>query len=202
MIGLALSFQEFGHHKMAYLNQIAEDWETLPFVNLTVTTDTRCPTGTEEVIYKTWMGSKLYCAYNDIAFWTLNEGRCYVDKDHPRDCDQVPALSLVIQAQFGGKRICGERGGLNFTQITRVERNGKCPTGTTPCNSNTRSERTICYPPADHAKMCPITDINIVSQAQASSMSDYHSLPLGNDQVLVFSKSTDSMPPTSMRMEH
>ena len=57
IISLAIGFKEFGSHHMGYLNQIADDWDTVPFVNLTVTKDWRCPAGTEEVIYKPWQGT-------------------------------------------------------------------------------------------------------------------------------------------------
>ena len=104
---------------------------------------------------------------------------------------ELDALSPVIMAQFNGVRICGARDGLPFTEITRVEKNGKCPTGTTPCNKETRSEYTICYPPTEHLQKCPITQINIVGEAEAKSLvaqGGYQSVSIGYDQVLVYSK--------------
>ena len=45
IIGLAISFKEYGKHEISYLNQIAEDWDTTPFTSLSVTKDSMCPRG-------------------------------------------------------------------------------------------------------------------------------------------------------------
>ena len=34
LITLSVTFKEFGNNETAYLNQIAKDWETVPFVSL------------------------------------------------------------------------------------------------------------------------------------------------------------------------
>lgn len=56
IIVLAVSFGEFSSNEVAYLNQISQDWQTYPFVSLTVTKN-NCPAGTEDVLAKPWLGT-------------------------------------------------------------------------------------------------------------------------------------------------
>ena len=45
-----------------YIYQVASDWKTLPFVDMTVTTDSRCPVShPDEVIYDLWSGATILC---------------------------------------------------------------------------------------------------------------------------------------------
>ena len=39
-----------------YLRQITTDWTAVPFVDITVTTATTCPTGSTEVYSRPWYG--------------------------------------------------------------------------------------------------------------------------------------------------
>lgn len=86
---------------------------------------------------------------------------------------------------------------------TRVGKDGKCPIGTEACVKNASPENTICYPPFELKQMCPITSIDIVDalQTQSYEVSGYSVIRLNNNQALVYSKNTNSMPPTSMRVE-
>ena len=68
MVILAVSFKEYGSHELSYLNQIANDWEVTPFVSIETTKETFCPQGTEEVIYKPWHGTKLYCVCDHMLY--------------------------------------------------------------------------------------------------------------------------------------
>ena len=82
-------------------------------------------------------------------------------------CENVPAQSPVIMTQFKGVRICGKRGGLPFLNVTRVEKNGKCPKGTKACGMLMSAENTVCYPQEEHASSCPITHIDIIEKNDA-----------------------------------
>ena len=45
-----------------YIYQVATDWNTSPFVDMTVATDDRCPTShPDEVIYDLWAGATILC---------------------------------------------------------------------------------------------------------------------------------------------
>ena len=44
-----------------YLNQVVYDWQTVPFVNITVTDETSCPKDTELVLQRDWYGMQLAC---------------------------------------------------------------------------------------------------------------------------------------------
>lgn len=39
-----------------YLRQITTDWTAVPFIDITVTSDTTCPTGSTEVFTRPWFG--------------------------------------------------------------------------------------------------------------------------------------------------
>jgi len=62
----------------------------------------------------------------------------------------------------------------------------------------------VCYPASEHQAKCPITSIDVVSleTAKALEQKGYQSSPLWDDLALVFSKTTDSLPITSIRVEH
>lgn len=98
-------------------------------------------------------------------YWDIDEGQCpnsdsditsFLSKSKNKnrnlvidDCYDIPALQPVIMNQFKGARICGKRGGLPFVNVTRVEKNGKCPKGTVPCGKFQSAENTVCYPMQD-----------------------------------------------------
>ena len=161
--------------------------------------DTRCPNDTELVIERVWYGSRqgCYCDINTRVFaydvrpsqynsttgihptrgvvtagfkldreCTFDE--MYNTKNH-LTCWNVPGQPPVIQGQFFGKRVCGKKGGLPFSQVVRPV-NGTCPEQTTPCTNQTSPENTICYPPSEHAQKCPINGLNIVDQSQVEDL--------------------------------
>ena len=39
-----------------FLRQITTDWTAVPFIDISVTTDTTCPTGSTEVFTRPWYG--------------------------------------------------------------------------------------------------------------------------------------------------
>ena len=49
------------------LKQIRPDWETVPFVDISVTDDWVCPKGTTEVFTRVWYGMKSGCDCLDIC---------------------------------------------------------------------------------------------------------------------------------------
>jgi len=68
--------------------------------------------------------------------------------------------------QFGGKRICGQTTGYNFVNSQRVDANGQCPTGWSPCNPNAKLDNIVCMPADDKSSSsfesrCPINEIEI-----------------------------------------
>ena len=70
---------------------------------------------------------------------------------------------------------------------------------------NASPENTVCYPPNDHKEKCPITSIDFVGGdaiKSYESKSDYKVLKLSFDQALVYSKSTNSLPITTIRIEN
>ena len=97
LIVLCIRFTEFASHQLGYLNQISEDWQKVPFVDLTETSDTRCPLGTEEVLFKPWYGTKQMCL-RWLTYWTYWEGECPRHDEHYQDCLNLPGMSPVIQA--------------------------------------------------------------------------------------------------------
>ena len=49
--------------------------------------------------------------------------------------------------------------------VDRPNKQGACPSGTTPCSNSTDIEHTVCYASADHKKECPIIDLKFVTSA-------------------------------------
>ena len=70
---------------------------------------------------------------------------------------------------------------------------------------NASAENTVCYPPAEHNFKCPITYINIVGENEAKSAEkrgEVSMLKLNNDMAIVYSKKTDSLPVTTIKVEN
>lgn len=110
-----------------------------------------CLPGTEEVIYKIWQGTQTMCLchrdYMDehrLGACSSSKSRLNLDFDGSY-CAELAALSPVIQAKFGGYRVCGTRGGLPYIDQLRVQSSGSCPDGTSPCSLTTSLSNTICY---------------------------------------------------------
>ena len=66
---------------------------------------------------------------------------------------------------------------------------------------NASRENVVCYPSAQHAEKCPITYMNIMSDNEVKKRSDLSFVKLQSDLNIVYSKKTDSLPITSMRIE-
>ena len=135
-------------------------------------------------------------------------GRECNDDEIDNYCQTLPAKPPVQMGQFNGKRICGKRGGTPFLNATRVDRNGNCPTGTSPCVLSKSLENRLCYPNDKHSQSCPITDMSIVSENEVDRYrgSSYQAIQysqLGRTKsFVVYSKLVDSLPLTSFRMEN
>ena len=70
---------------------------------------------------------------------------------------------------------------------------------------NASAENTVCYPPAEHSFKCPITYINIVGESEAKAAEkrgEVSMLKLKNDLAIVYSKKTDSLPVTTIKVEN
>ena len=92
------------------------------------------------------------------------------------------------------------RAGLPFLDIVRPSSDGECPKGTEACSPRTKPENTVCYPREDIKEKCPITQIDIVTQQVRESYKrqGYSIIDLDQDNLLVFSKHEDSLPPTTI----
>jgi len=66
-------------------------------------------------------------------------------------------------------------------------------------------ESQVCYPEAEHAASCPITEIKFVTKAQAettySPETDWTVIDFNDQYSLVYSKQSDSLPVTKTAME-
>ena len=115
-----------------------------------------------------------------------------------------------MQTSIYGKTFCGKRNGEPFETVTRPDPDTKeCPEGTAPCSPNTSAEHTVCYPPDDHDKVCPITEIFIASSDVGDTYKndsdytvvDYHTNDTEYRYVVYSRIKADSLPITSTRIE-
>lgn len=142
--------------------------------------------------------------------WHHQAGACSDDKTRLNldfdsfYCMELEALSPVKQGSFNGVRVCGERNGATFYELVRVDSTGQCPEGTESCTANTSPENTVCYPPADLKAFCPITSFDIIGSLKevGYKVQGYDLLELDNEHSIVYSKTSDSMATTSIRVEH
>ena len=130
--------------KIPNLNQIFDDWAVIPYIDIQVVkNDTDCPTGYEDVFVRVWPGTEVGCLFGDAVEPTPDE-----DDDGDTCADKIEETYPVFQNSFYAKKICGIKGGLPFSNVTRPDPTTKeCPEGTQPCSSKTKTDNTICYPP-------------------------------------------------------
>ena len=96
---------------------------------------------------------------------------------------------------------CGKTGGQPFSTVTRPDATKKCPTGTSPCIPYTIDDEKTCYPDADHASMCAITEITFVTPASniyEAKYSNFTTLIVDDTYGIVYSKATAKLPLTSL----
>ena len=95
---------------------------------------------------------------------------------------------------------------MNFLDVQRPDIDSKqCPEGTSPCSTATRGDNRVCYPEADHAESCPITELRIVDYATGESLkndSNYVVQEYRASEYLVYSKNVaDNLPLTSLILD-
>jgi len=137
----------------------------------------------------------------DATFWLNKECDSRMLK---KKCFQVLANSAIRQGQFEGKRICGKRGGDSFLNVTRVDKDGTCPNKTAPCVPDADPDNIVCYEIEAGKKNCPITDLKFVENSEVDTYvaKDYISHEFNSTTSIVTSRSTNSMPPTSIKLEY
>lgn len=84
-------------------SKIVADWNTVPFVDLiTVRSDQSCPSGTDLVLWKPWLGTVPYCVCYNGQHWRHKRGACLADQatfNWSYDvyyCAELEALAPVI----------------------------------------------------------------------------------------------------------
>lgn len=85
IIALTFDFDGFSHEDIAYINQIAVDWNTQPFISLVVTRNTFCQPGQDEVIYKPWLGTKTVCIADTLGLRNISYGGRCQNNGNPKD---------------------------------------------------------------------------------------------------------------------
>ena len=68
-----------------------------------------------------------------------------------------------VMKNFGGKRICGKRGALNYLKASQPDLvTGLCPGVLIPCSNVTSIKNTYCYHPSQNrSEACPITFVDV-----------------------------------------
>jgi len=133
MVGYMLWFYKNGklpeEPDLSYLNQITDDWTTLPFVKLyvmparneTLNKTENCPTEyPDEVFYTVWPGTYKYCDCENSAKIYLQEDCKVASLITPEGCIEQPAHAPVTLSDLNGFKVCGVRGGTNFLNAKRA----------------------------------------------------------------------------------
>ena len=58
---MSLWFRDDSFPDIGNANEIARDWARQPLVGITVTRDESCPTGSEAIFFRPWLGTDTYC---------------------------------------------------------------------------------------------------------------------------------------------
>ena len=66
LINMSLWFRDDAYPDIGNANEVARDWARQPLVDITVTRDESCPSGTEAIFFRPWLGTDIYCICDDI----------------------------------------------------------------------------------------------------------------------------------------
>ena len=68
----------------------------------------------------------------------------------------------------------------------------------------TSAANTICYPPKEHEKSCPITEIRVILNEERSQYEERNfTVKVFNDTALIaYSRSEPNLPITTIKVEH
>ena len=111
---------------MGVINQIILDWQTQPFVQLTIE-DENCPIDTEPVFEKIWSGTREGCYQLDVGSGGKDGkikhgmGKVMIVEEMPGCGTIVNPVPSVKMTKFNGKIICGKRGGATFENLVRPD---------------------------------------------------------------------------------
>ena len=84
------------------MNQVAQDWQTVPFVNITVVDDHKCPNDTDLVFDRVWYGTRqgCYCDTNTMV-WAYD----VISNNRPAS-KAVGNTAGTVRAGFKANREC------------------------------------------------------------------------------------------------
>lgn len=121
-----------------------------------------------------------------------------VYRDDQGGCTPIQGFPSTTYQQFYGFHICGVRGGLPFKDVVRPENSQSgCPEGYQPCSTKTSAANTVCYLPEDIDSSCPITSIEVITQAEYQAYFDtgaYKIQPFTNVYLVSSRSYTDRLP--------
>lgn len=114
-------------------------------------------------------------------------------------------MSAFTSADGDLFNVCGKYGGVAFQNITRVDDAGACPSDYEPCIPTADQDNIICYPSGTLDDNCPITDIQVIKNADQQTYIDsefeYKFLTIDSTQMLAYSKLVNQLPTTSIALE-
>ena len=179
----------------------------MPLVDVVLSTDGRCPAGSELLMSREWGGTNTVCVEYDTIFgWRYWQSYCPRHNDDGHVYRELSALDPVLQTKFDGVTVCGVRGGQSFMEQTRAQKNGMCPQGTAPCSNVAHPDNIVCLPWEDHKDECPLTFFDIMRTDDAmkkyKGKSGYKIMTMTYDMAIVTGRQTDSMPITSIRIDN
>ena len=99
---LATSFKSQTFKPTDFVNQVADDWQKVPFVDIQVVNDTKCPKDTELVFSRVWYGTRqgCYCDTNSLV-WAYDLSRSVKNGG-----TQITATRGAVTAGFKLDRQC------------------------------------------------------------------------------------------------
>lgn len=181
-----------------------------------------CGDGYEPLFTRIWFGTKASCDCltvtgmvnaTTVTDWSLKfvtDAVC-TSEQTTAGCSNVTAWPAMYQNIFKASILsvdsdfifCGKLGGTPFQNVTRPNIGGECPTGTSPCIPYTKVDEMLCYPDADHATSCAITEITFILPEEKTDekYSNYTMVDIDDTHVLIYSKSITGLPLTSLQVQ-
>ena len=103
LLSLATAFKSQSYKPTDFVNQVAEDWQTIPFVNITITDDWNCPEDQDLVFKRIFYGTRqaCFCDRNNVVW-----GYDLMETKRPASPTVRSQTANTIRAGFKLDRAC------------------------------------------------------------------------------------------------
>ena len=74
---------------------------------------------------------------------------------------------------MGVPYVCGKKSDMMFIEYNSLSQDGSCVSEAEPCSTDSSSASSVCVPKGQRERLCPIVDIQLLTQEEAATLEGY-----------------------------